>query len=48
MVYGELGRFSLEIQIKKRMIGYWGRLIIGKESKLCYIYLMMTNIKQNG
>ncbi len=35
MVNGELGRFSLEIQIKKRMIGYWGRLIIGKESKLC-------------
>ncbi len=24
MVYGELGRFSLEIQIKKRMFGYWG------------------------
>ncbi len=37
MVYGKLGRFSLEIQIKKRMIGYWGRLIIGKESKLCKV-----------
>ncbi len=37
MVYGELGRFSLEIQIKKGMIGYWGRLIIGKESKLCKV-----------
>ena len=34
MVYGELGRFSLEIKIKKRMIGYWGRLIMGKQSKL--------------
>ncbi len=31
MVCAELGRFILEIQIKKRMIGYWGRLIIGKE-----------------
>ncbi len=37
MVYGELGRFSLEIQFKKRMTGYWGRLIIGKESKLCKV-----------
>ncbi len=37
MVYGELGRFSLEIQIKKRMIGYWGKLIIEKESKLCKV-----------
>ncbi len=37
MVYEELARFSLEIQIKKKMIGYWGRLIIGKESTLCKI-----------
>ncbi len=40
MVYGELGRYSLEIQIKKRMIGYWERLIIGKKSKLCKSLLM--------
>ncbi len=37
MVYGELIRFFWEIQIKKRMIGYWGRLIIRKESKLCKV-----------
>ncbi len=37
MVYGEFGRFSLKIQIKKRTIVYWGRLIIGKESKLCKV-----------
>ena len=34
MVYGELGRFPLEIFIKKRAIGYWARIIKGKESKL--------------
>ena len=34
MVYGELGRFPLEIFIKKRAIGYWARMIKGKESKL--------------
>ncbi len=32
MVYGELGRFSLENQIM--MIGYQDRLTIEKESKL--------------
>ncbi len=37
MAYVELCRFSLEIHIKKRMIGYWGRLIWGKESKLCKV-----------
>ena len=34
MVYGELGRFPLEIFIKKRIIGYWARILVGKESKL--------------
>ncbi len=32
--HGELGGFSLDIYILKRMIGYWGKLILGKESKL--------------
>lgn len=30
MIYGELGRFPLEITIKSRMIGYWNRLIHSK------------------
>ena len=37
MVYGELGRYPFEIMIKKRMIGYWARLIVGKETKLSKI-----------
>ena len=43
MVYGELGRYPLEIQIKERVVGYWGRLIMGKEGKTSrkmYDYLL--------
>jgi len=34
MVYGESGRYPILIQIKKKMIGYWARLLVGKQSKL--------------
>ena len=39
MVYGESGRYPITIQIKKRMVGYWARLLVGKQSKLSkYMY----------
>ena len=31
MVYGELGRFPIEVAIKTRMIGYWGKIVTGKQ-----------------
>jgi hypothetical protein len=34
MIYGELGLFSIEIDVKLRMISYWARLLTGKETKL--------------
>ena len=34
MVYGVLGKLPLDIFIKKRTIGYWARILVGKESKL--------------
>ena len=37
MVYGELGRYPIEITIKTRMINYWSRLINGKHNKLSFI-----------
>ncbi len=27
MVYGELGQFSLDVIVKKRMLNYWQRII---------------------
>jgi hypothetical protein len=37
MIYGELGRYPLEIDIKSRIISFWDRIISGKELKLSKI-----------
>jgi hypothetical protein len=37
MIYGELGRYSLEIDIKSRIISFWAKLLSGKELKLSKI-----------
>ena len=37
MLYGELGRFPIELTIKSRMIGYWNRLVHSKETKLSFL-----------
>ncbi|CAG2256342.1 unnamed protein product [Mytilus edulis] len=34
MIYGELGRYPLEIDIKLRIINYWTKLLSGKQEKL--------------
>ena len=45
MLYGETGRHSLQLTIKNRMIGYWLRLVTGKESKLSFqIYTHMLKL----
>ena len=53
MVYGELGRFPLVIDIQKRLIGYWARLITGKSTKLskvmydCLLHLYSAGIYES-
>ena len=37
MIYGELGRFPLDIYIKTRMVSFWTKLVEGKTSKLSTI-----------
>lgn len=45
MVYGELGRFPLEVKIKVRMTSYWCKLV-NNESKLCsLLYRLMLGLK---
>ena len=46
MVYGELGRYPLEIDIKVRMISYWSKLIQGKQSKLSTIAYTLLYVKK--
>ena len=47
MVYGELGRYPLEIDIKVRMISYWCKLIQGKQSKVSTIAYKLLYVKKN-
>ena len=37
MNYGELGWFPIDIYIKIRMVSFWARLLLGKETKLSYL-----------
>ena len=51
MIYGELGRYPMDIQIKTRMISYWSNLINGKQTKIAamlYKLSAITNEKASG
>lgn len=49
MVYGEMGRFPLSIYIKKRIIGFWGRLIDCNQNKLSSLmYKVIYNLHVKG
>ena len=42
MVYGEFGRYPLEVMIKTRMIKFWCKLLSGKNTKIsCIMYKLM-------
>ena len=49
IVYGELGRYLVENDIKLRMISYWGKLISGKDTKLSSIcYRLLHQLSQES
>ena len=37
MIYGELGRYPIDIEIKSKMLGYWQRILRSKENKLTHV-----------
>ena len=48
MLYAELGRHPIEVDIKTRTINYWSLILNGKISKLSYqIYLYMFNARHD-
>lgn len=48
-LYGELGRYPIQIVVKSRMISFWNRLITGKEQKLSLqIYKYAMNLPDNN
>ena len=49
MVYGEFGRYPMEIQVKVRMIKFWSKLLTGKNSKIsCKMYLLLLHLHRNN
>jgi hypothetical protein len=48
MIYGELGRYPLDIDIKLRNILYWSKLITGKDIKLSIISYRLLHLLQNN
>ena len=43
MIYGELGRYPVEIDIKIRIISFWAKIICGKQSKISYIMYSLSH-----
>ena len=49
MVYGETGVYPIKIFIYKRMLGFWGRMLRGKSSKLSNVlYEIMLKLYNDG
>ena len=49
MVYGELGRYPLKVNIYTRMIKFWANIILGSKDKLTYnAYCVILNKHQAG
>ena len=46
MLFAELGRYPLDITVKIRMIGFWTRIISGKETKLSYFCIILSRTRQ--
>jgi hypothetical protein len=42
MVYGELGRYPIDIDIKVRTISYWARLLSGKQAKFSNVFYRLS------
>ena len=47
MLYGELGRYPINILCKSRMVGFWQRIINGKHDKNAYrLYKILLSMHQ--
>ena len=44
MVYGELGRYPLEIRVKLRMVSFWTKLVQSENKRSSNLYRLMLQI----
>ena len=47
IIYDELGRYPIEIDIKIRMISYWAKFVDGKQSKLSNVIYNISPLPSN-
>ena len=49
VLLGELGRYPAEFFIKSRMIGFWHRIVSGKQDKICsLLYRLLFKLKEHN
>ena len=49
VLYGELGRHPLSVSIKSRMIGFWQRMVNGKQDKISNkLYSILLGMHKRG
>lgn len=48
MVYGELGRFPLDINIKLRMVSFYSRMMKNENKLSSIMFKLLLNLHQNG
>jgi hypothetical protein len=48
MVYGEMGRFSMDIVITLRLIMFWNSLIDNSGKLSCVLYKLMLKIHESS
>ena len=48
MLYGELGRYLLNITVKLKILSFWSKLIDGKQSKLASLIYRLLYLKTHG
>ena len=48
-IYGELGRYPLNLKLKCNLVKYWSRILMGDTRKLNYnVYKILFNLHNNG
>jgi hypothetical protein len=45
MIYGELGRFPLEIRVKLRMIAFWSKVVLNENKLSSVLHRLMYLLK---
>ena len=48
MVYGELGRLPVSINIKMRMVGFWNRLVSNEHKLSSHLYRLKVSLHNSG